>query len=295
MMSGRCIFSIRSMSFSSSESMYSSFTATIPMSSLWSRGGMMAFASSTSLASNTSAPASRKPDARSLSVTMTNLYIHEFLPEVFHREISGLAARDDPYISDLVVLRPEVPDEGGNAQGITTKRLGALHDKIPLQFFLDHRDLLCLHSGPGYAGEEPVPGCGHLHKRVVDRIQDEHSIELFEIELRPPGKQEFLCLLWIDVVPDHPQHRLDVHDIDLDGKDVPDHRVVGIRGFNRTECFLVIIPVEGTFKYAKISAPGKLRECRGEWFCPGDAPRAKQIDYCLGVLLPHELGSCHLV
>src|SRR5208337_1954342 len=187
MMSGRCIFSIRSMSFSSSESMYSSFTATIPMSSLWSRGGMMAFASSTSRTSNTSAPASRKPDARSLSVTMTNLYIHEFLPEVFDKEISSLAARDNPYIGDLVILRPEVSDERCNAQGITQKGPCALHDKIPLQFFLDHRDLLCLHGGLWYAGEEPVPRCSHLHKGVVDRVQGEHPNELFEIEFRPPG------------------------------------------------------------------------------------------------------------
>jgi len=53
--------------------------------------GMVFFASSISRTSNTSAPARRKPEALSLSVTMTNLNIHKFLPEVFYGKIGGFA------------------------------------------------------------------------------------------------------------------------------------------------------------------------------------------------------------
>src|SRR5208337_2702683 len=58
---------------------------------------------------------------------------------------------------------------------------------------------------------------------------------------------------------------------------------------NRTERFLVIIPVKRTFKPAKIACPCKIRECLSKRSGPGDTPRCEQIDYRLWIRLPDEL------
>jgi aryl-alcohol dehydrogenase-like predicted oxidoreductase len=105
---GLCVFSIFSMSFSSSEAIKSSFTATMPVSSLYNKGGIRRFASSTVEASSTSTPASRNPGAVSGSIMTTNLYKHYFLHQFPFWHILCLAHGYYSDICDLVELSPQI-------------------------------------------------------------------------------------------------------------------------------------------------------------------------------------------
>ena len=93
------------------------------------------------------------------------------------------------------------------------------------------------------------------------------------------------------MVPNHPQDCFDVDDIYLNRKDTTDHRFINIRTQNRTERFLVIIPVKRAFKPAKITSPRKIRKCLSKRSCPRNTPRCKQIDYCLWIRLSDKFGK----
>src|SRR5208337_1167636 len=289
--SGRWSFSIRSISFGSRASMYSSFIPTIPISSLFRRGGMIVPASAASFASKTSAPASRNPEARSLSVTMTNLYIHELLPEVLHGKVGSLAPGDDPDIRDLVVLCPEVGDQGGHAERVPPEQAHTLPDKEPLELTLDDGDLPGTEARLLCRAEEPVLRSPESRDHFIGRVKPEEMVELLCVEFPAAIDEERTCVLRADLVVDHPEDRPEVQHVDLDREDIPDHSVVCGRRLHGIKGIPVIVLVQRAFEHGKVAALCKCREAFGERLCVRDAPGSEQVDCSPEVRLADEFGQ----
>src|SRR5512136_390931 len=274
--------------------MNSSFTATIPVSSLKTRALMAFLASSWLEASITSTPARRKPGAVSGSVTTRNLYMDELLPDDLLGHIRHLEPGNDPDIRYLGELCPHIADGYGDGEGISKEPAGSLPDQEPLQLLLKNRDLLLLEGLLGNLAEEFIRRARKLFQGILDGPCLHEHREPLNLQ-GTTGDQELLRVLEGNPVADHLQHRTEIGHIDLGRNHLPHTAIIiglATKGF---EGILKVELVKGVLHHREIPLITEILEVPGQWHRVRDPPGGQKIDDAPDVRLLDEFYQGRLV